>query len=218
MAIPKTIFQTFKTNDLPFLIRLRINRFRRNNPSYNYEFFDDKRIEDFLLKEFDRSTLELYQRINIGAAKADFFRYAVLLKYGGLYLDIDSGIRKNLDEFIRPDDTAIISRERNPEVFVQWALIFDKNHPFLQKTFNRVIENLAGNKYPHDVHRMTGPTVYSQSIKDCLALDPSIPHRVLGIDYNGYLKFKSPFSKGLYKKNEHWKKKQLLTPVIRNPQ
>ncbi|MET4080985.1 mannosyltransferase OCH1-like enzyme [Pedobacter sp. UYP30] len=214
MAIPKIIHQTFKTADLPFITRWHIAKFRKKNPEYRYEFYDDDRIISFLKEEYDDETLKLYQRINIGAAKADFFRYAVLYKKGGVYLDIDSGINVALDSFILPTDEAVISEERNPGLFVQWALIFNKEHPFLKQTFNLVCENIRTNKYPHDVHKMTGPTVYTKAINFVLKNQPTVNYRLLGTDYMGFLTFKYAFSKLLYKKGEHWKKMQLTNPVL----
>ncbi|WP_265840356.1 glycosyltransferase [Pedobacter sp. PLR] len=216
MAIPKIIHQTFKSADLPYLTRWHIARFRKKNPEYLYEFYDDQRIESFLSTEFGPDLLKKYQRLNIGAAKADFFRYAVLLKKGGVYIDIDSAINGKLDDFIKPDDSAIISREKNPSLYVQWALIFEPGHPFLQKTLELVCENIDNNTYPHDVHQMTGPTVYTKAINESLKENPSIKYRTLGVDYDGHLKFKYLFSKfSLYKDGEHWKKMQLTKPVLR---
>ena len=215
MAIPKIIHQTFKTEKLPFLTRWHINRFRRKNPDYTYEFYDDARIEDFLTAEFEPEIVALYRRINIGAAKADFFRYAVLFKKGGIYLDIDSSIKGSLNNLIKPDDTAVISREGNPDLYVQWALIFEAGHSFLQKTIELVCANLRDNTYPHDVHQMTGPVVYTRAINECISTIPGISYRTEGIDYNGHLKFKYPLSKLLYQKGEHWKKAQLTKPVIK---
>lgn len=215
MPIPKIIHQTFKSDKLPWLTRWQISRFRRNNPEYSYEFYDDRRINTFLAKEFDRETVDLYERINIGAAKADFFRYAVLLKKGGIYLDIDSTIKGKLSDFILPKDEAIISSENNPDLFVQWALIFAPNHPFMEKTLELVKSNIKANAYPHDVHRMTGPTVYTKAVNDVILHNPSVHYRRLGIDYERHLTFKYPLSKLLYKKGEHWKKMQLTTPVLR---
>ena len=71
MSIPKIIHQTFKTSELPFITRWHIARFRKKNPDYIYEFYNDQRIEAFLSKEFDKDILSLYKRINIGAAKAE---------------------------------------------------------------------------------------------------------------------------------------------------
>lgn len=216
MAIPKIIHQTFKTGELPFITRWHIAGFRKKNPEYAYEFYDDARIESFLAEEYDEEVLSLYKRINIGAAKADFFRYAVLLKKGGIYIDIDSGINGRLDDFIKPDDVAIITREGDPTLFAQWALIYSPQHPFLMKTMEMMLDNIRNNTHAHDIHQMTGPTVYTKAIIAALKIDENIPHRILGTDYNKHLKVKYKFGKFfLYEKGEHWKKKQLSTSVLK---
>lgn len=216
MSIPKFIFQTFKTSKLPFITRWHINRFKKRNPEYSYEFYDDGRIEDFFKTEYPEEVFKAYKKLNIGAAKADFFRYAILYKKGGVYLDIDSGISGRLADFIKPDDTAIITHEGDPCLFAQYALVYSAGHPFLKKTIDLVIENIKLNKFPNDVHAMTGPTVYTKAIEQCLQEDPNIPHRVFGTDYNGHLKVKYRFGKFfLYKRGDHWKKQQLVTPVIK---
>lgn len=216
MPIPKIIHQTFKTSKLPFITRWHISRFRKKNPDYAYEFYDDTRIEKFLSEEFDEETFKLYKRLHIGAAKADFFRYAVLYKKGGVYLDIDSAINGSLNNFIKPDDCAIITREGDPTFFAQWALIFDAGHAFLKKTIEIVLENIRTNAYPNDVHKMTGPTAYTLAINECLKENPNIPYRIFGTDYNKHLKVKYKLGKFfLYEKDNHWKKKQLTTPVLK---
>ncbi len=215
MSIPKVIYQTYKTSKLPLLTQWHIKNFRKRNPDYDYRFYDDERIESFFASEFPQGVFQLYKKLNIGAAKADMFRYAVLLKKGGIYLDIDSIITGRLDDYIKPEDNAIISRERHPGLFVQWALIFAPNHPFLQKTMDKIIQNIDENKYPHDVHRMTGPTVYSEAINECIADNPNISYRIMGTDYDSLFRFKYPFHSLFYNKNEHWKKKQLSTPVLK---
>ncbi len=216
MSIPKIIHQTFKSAKLPLLTRWHISGFRKKNPGYTYEFYDDARIDTFLKEEFDPAVFTAYKKINIGAAKADFFRYAVLYKKGGVYVDIDSGINSKLDDFIKPDDQAIITREGNPDLFAQWALIYSPGHPFLAKTIEVVLENLRLNKYPHDVHQMTGPSAYTLAINESLKNDPDIDYRLLGTDYDGHLKVKYKLGKFfLYEKGDHWKKKQLTTPVLK---
>ena len=217
MAIPKIIHQTFKSSKLPWLTRWHISRFRKNNPDYIYEFYDDARIDTFILEGFGEEVFHLYKRLNIGAAKADFFRYAVLYKKGGVYVDIDSGINGSLNDFILPTDVAVITKERNPDLFVQWALIYEAGHPFLEKTIEIVLENINTNAYPHDVHKMTGPTAYTLAINQCINQNPNIQYRVFGMDYNNHFTIKYKFGKFfLYNDGDHWKKKQLITPVLKS--
>lgn len=218
MPIPKIIHQTFKSSNLPFLTRWHISRLRKKNPEYTYEFYDDLRIEQFISEEFDQNTLNLYQKLNIGAAKADFFRYAVLLKKGGIYLDIDCYVRRPFREFLEERDTAVLSPEKNPIFFVQWAMIYEAGHPFLERTMTMMLHNIRHNKYPHDVHKMTGPTVYSLAINECLKEDPKIKYRIFGIEYDHYLKDKYKLAKFfLYKKKSaHWKKLQETSTVLKS--
>ena len=185
------------------------------NPSYEYRFYDDHEIDKFIQEEFDSETYSQYLKLNIGAAKADFFRYAMLFKKGGVYVDIDSRVAGDLDDWILPDDTGIITAERHPGMYVQWALVYDKGHPFLKKTLENVLDNIKDNRYPHDIHKMTGPTVYSDSIRSCLNDDPSIEYRDFGTDYEGKIQFKYWLSGLSYWRKEHWRKTQKRRPVLK---
>ena len=218
MSIPKNIFQTFKTKKLPLITRWHIWNMKRMNPEYQYNLYDDQDIKDFFKEEFAPEYLKAYNKLTIGAAKADFFRYAILYKKGGVYLDIDSGMTKPLKKLILPDDVALISRERHVHLYCQWALIFDKGHPFLQRTLEHVLENIQLHKFPNDIHATTGPTAFTKAIADCLQENPEIPYRIFdGIEYRGYLKFKYKLGKFfLYsKKSDHWKRKQLTQDIIK---
>ncbi len=216
MFIPKIIYQTFKTADLPIVTQWHIARLKKKNPNYRYEFYDDERIENFIAIEYSDEVLSLYQKINIGAAKADFFRYAILYKRGGVYLDIDSLSIAPLDSLIKPTDEALVAMECHPGICVQWALVFRAGHPFLKKTLELMLENIRTNRYPNDVHRMTGPTVYTLAINECLGQDHTIPYRLMGIDYEGCFKFHYAMSKFfLYQGDEHWKKAQVTQGVLK---
>jgi mannosyltransferase OCH1-like enzyme len=219
MAIPKTIYQTYKTSKLPWLTRWHIKQMLKKNPEYDYQFYDNDRVSSFIKDNFDEKTYSLYCKINIGACKADFFRYAILYKKGGVYLDIDSLILKKLDDFILPEDKAIITKEKNEGLLVQWGLIFEAQHPFLKRTLDLIIDNLEHNRFPFDVHKMTGPTAFTQAVNECRSASDTVQYRMLGVDYNGFLKFSYPLSKlmlyGIFKSG-HWKKEVIKKAVLKS--
>lgn len=209
MAIPKSIHQTFKTSKLPLITKWHIRQLKKKNPDYTYHFYDDNDIDAFIKAEFDQEVLNLYRKIKIGAAKADFFRYAILYKKGGIYLDIDSRIISPLSKFIISNDHAVISKESNLRNYIQYALFFEKEHPFLKKTLEVVMENLKENKYPGDVHKTTGPAAFTKAIEECLKENISVPYREMGIDYEGHVEFSYPMSKTFlygFSRKGHWKK------------
>jgi mannosyltransferase OCH1-like enzyme len=225
--IEKNIYQTYFTKILPDPIYTIINNHIANNPLYKYHFFDDNEMNDFVYSSFDNDIKTAYNALQIGAAKADFWRYLVLYKNGGVYIDMDSCINIPLDSFIQSNDTAIITRENNPNIFVQWGLFFAKDHPVLQKIIQYVTESIlkyVNKKEPvYDetvLLKVTGPTAFSHAIEthfdfrnirnkslydhtdeEIAQLIPSNRDdyvRVYGIDYNGACSFKHPYNMFLY--------------------
>lgn len=216
MAIPKIIHQTYSSwAEVPPVAKFHIWNMKRMNPTYEYRFYDDKAIEQFLKEEFEAEVYKQYSKLTIGAAKADFFRYAILLKKGGVYVDIDSRVKGNLDKWILPADKAVITSQRFEGLYVQWALIFDKGHPFLQRTLDKVIDNIQNNRFPNNVHKMTGPTAYSEAIKECIAEDPTIAYRAYGVDYMHKINAKFWTSRLSFRKKVHWKKEQENKEVLK---
>ncbi len=193
---------------------------KRQNKDYRYEFYDDARIDRFLKEEFPPEVFNAYNKLAIGAAKADFFRYAVLYKYGGVYVDIDGAIVRPLSKIIQDDDVAVLSREQHPGLFVQWALIYDKGHPFMLRTLNRCIENIAINKSPHNVLYMTGPNVYSEVINESLEKNERVPFRILGIDFErrklAVIIPKHFLNYFIYLKRPNWSNVQKTKKVLKN--
>ncbi len=218
MAIPKTIYQTFKSKDIPWLTKFYIWIFRQKNPDYDYVFFDDAAVDRFIQENFEERVYKAYSRLQIGAAKADFFRYAVLYINGGVYLDLDSDLLVSLDKHLQDSDVAVISPEKNhPEYFAQWALVFDKGHPFLKRTLDYAVENIEQKTYPHDVHKTTGPSVYTRAIQDEIKENPSVAYRVVEPDYKGLMQFKYKLGKLLIYRDRknHWKKLQKRITVVK---
>ena len=232
--IPKKIYQSWYTTQLPSRIAQRINSVKKLNPDYVHKIYTDAEIDTFVNSNFDGEIKKCYNRLNIIVAKVDFWRYLVLYKYGGVYLDMDSTILKPLKALIRDEDEAIITAEANPDLYVQWALIFKKGHPILERTIEMVIKNIRGNVYPNDIHKMTGPSVYSNAINeihrerykcdiahrdihkktDITYFSKLFSYRLYGVDYYPYFKFKYRGAKLLYANKARWREEQKVKQLL----
>lgn len=232
--IEKNIFQCWETKKFNDVIQQHINHIKNLNPNYTYNLYTDDDMDNFVNEHYKGEIYECYNKLNIIVAKADFWRYLVLYKYGGVYLDMDSDIITSLDMLINEDDEAIISAEKNPNYYVQWALIFSKEHPILKKTIELIVDNIKNNKYPNDIIKMTGPSVYSNAINeihmnlfnniinhkeinektDITYKSNNISYRLYSIDYNEYFSFHFEGCESLYINKKHWcielKEKNLL--------
>jgi len=113
MAIPKIIYQTNSSLKLPLYARLQIWNFKRRHKDFKYILYDDAMINDFIKNNFNQKIYDVYNSIQIGAAKADFFRYAILYINGGIYLDLDATIIiSSLNKILTPTSNAIIATEK----------------------------------------------------------------------------------------------------------
>lgn len=189
--IEKNIFQSWFTKNLNPIIENKINYFKNMNPEYKYNLYTDDEIDLFVNENYKGEIAECYNKINIIVAKVDFWRYLVLYKYGGVYLDMDSSIEYPLKELIKDDDQAIITAEGNPNMYVQWALIFAKEHPILKKTIELIVDNIKNNRFPNDIHKMTGPSVYTKAINEIHKqfFNKIINHKI--INHNTDITFKT---------------------------
>lgn len=236
--IPKNIFQSWISKELHPEVQKKVNHFKSLNKNYQYHLYTDEEMDEFVNKFYPGIIAECYNRLSIPVAKVDFWRYLVLYKYGGVYVDLDSSINISLDEFIRDEDDAIITAETNPDTFVQWALIFNKKHPILQKVIYLITFNIHNNIYPNNILKMTGPGVFSQAVRDVhremfknelnfkeITPDTDITfkndiasYRIYGVDYNNKFTFKTQESNFLYVEKEPWRselsRKQLLAPKL----
>tara|TARA_B100000287_G_scaffold435399_1_gene503506 strand:+ start:883 stop:1701 length:819 start_codon:yes stop_codon:yes gene_type:complete len=79
--IPKIIWRTTNKKDYT-------NDISQISKGFVIKDFDDKDCINFLIENYGEDYVNVFNKLNVGAHKADFWRYAALYKYGGVYLDI----------------------------------------------------------------------------------------------------------------------------------
>ena len=128
------------------------------NSGWKQTIYGDYEIENFIKNEFGENNilLKAYNLINpkYGAARADFFRYLVIYRYGGLYLDMKSCVTDKIPDI--PNDKHLwISHWGyflsflNPQSYLfkngefqQWYIYGKKGSPILRDIINLVVNNI----------------------------------------------------------------------------
>ena len=113
--IPKTIHQIFipdKTK-MHSVFQNNVDCIKKLNPNWKHILYDNNDIDKYIKTNYGIQMLNIYNMINpeYAAARADFFRYLLMYKEGGVYLDIKSGMKYALDVIINEDDQYIIKME-----------------------------------------------------------------------------------------------------------
>ena len=238
MPIPKIIYQTWKTTNLHNnCIKIR-NDIKQLNPEYQIILYDDKDIDNFIKNNFDSYIYNCYLQLNVGAAKADFWRYCILYKNGGVYLDIDSEICRPLDELIVGDEQCIITREGNQGMFNNWIMIFEKEHPILLECINKCCYNIT-NKTTNDICLLTGPhgpftdvinslliPLYNNNKVTNLYFEDDtdlnnvlnkntnkVRCRFYSVDMGPFAKFKHRYINDLYENHTYWRDEKVIFKI-----
>jgi mannosyltransferase OCH1-like enzyme len=90
--IPKVIWQTWKSRHVGASAYKALNTWITYNPEYEYIFFEDQDVEEFMCTFAPTySTIVAYDLLRFGACRADIWRVLVTERYGGIYIDSDSG-------------------------------------------------------------------------------------------------------------------------------
>jgi mannosyltransferase OCH1-like enzyme len=135
--IPKTIYLSYKTKDIPEYI---IKKWNEIYPDYKVKLYDNNDCIDFLNKEFGQEYVDIFNYIKDGPIKADFWRVCILYKYGGIYSDIDIEPLVNIEKIMLPDTTFITclsaySKNINPHFIVS-----EPKHKVLKMCIDKYLE------------------------------------------------------------------------------
>lgn len=193
--IPKIIHQTYSSPVLPDELESISRDLRLRNPDWEYRFYDEEARSSFISKNYDPEVYSIYNSINpsYGAARADLFRYLVLYKEGGVYLDIKSSCSVPLSDLIDENDEFFISNWPNLKgeefygagllkelqdieygEYQQWYIISKPNSPFLKAVIDKVLSNIKDytpwkvGVAKVGVLRLTGPIPYTLAIHPLL--------------------------------------------------
>jgi mannosyltransferase OCH1-like enzyme len=197
--IPKNLFQTFKTNNVPSGMYNAAMSWVNNHPEYSYQFFDDDDCRELINKHFGDDVLDAYNMLSIGAFKADLWRYCVLYVHGGVYVDLDTLSLANLRGIIDADDEFITPFAGMVKGGVFNAVICSiPGHEFLKRAIEEATRLIHLGTADHPL-AMTGPLCLGRSINHILARDVNTEFLEGKYDINGYSfkileKIKSPDS------------------------
>jgi mannosyltransferase OCH1-like enzyme len=141
------IIQTYKTRNVPTSLRLLSEKVQRLHPSWNYKFFTDEDIVRFFNEDVPH-LLETFKGLGLKIQQLDFFRYAVVHYYGGLYLDMDMDMTTPFDGMDLTKCYFPLEAENNGDPVLQkqnirflvgnYAFYAPKGHPFLEALMGNV--------------------------------------------------------------------------------
>lgn len=171
--IPKTIYQTYGCDysELPLYIKNCTETWKEKNPDFKYVYMSEKECYDFILNNYDQRYADIYSGLKHKAMKGDWWRYLIINKLGGVYMDIDTVCRKPLSNEIDLSHDFITTLDLEPNaLFTQWGFASNKNNNILNNLISHILDNY--DNYPANKRiiktDLTGPSAFQKSIVEII--------------------------------------------------
>jgi mannosyltransferase OCH1-like enzyme len=152
--IPKRIHQIWLGGKLPEKYKRHTATWKQYHPTWKYKLWTDRDIEDFGLRN-----KTLFNHAKNNGQRSDIFRYEILNRYGGIYVDTDFECLKPFDDLLYLDFFTGISWDTKLVLYI--GLIASvPEHPILKQC----IESMSAYD-GHDANMVmntTGPYYFTR--------------------------------------------------------
>jgi mannosyltransferase OCH1-like enzyme len=187
--IPLDIYQTWFTKNLPPGMINSINKLKKDNPEFTFYLFDDNDCKTFIKDNFGIKVYDAFENLIPGAYKADLWRYCILYKKGGIYIDIK--FHTNNFNLIQLTDNNYFVKdrdgywERNKIGIYNGFIISKPKNPIFLNCINDIVKNVnAGYKGLNSLHP-TGPGLLGNYFKNTDEFLLQFSKNGLNIQYKG---------------------------------
>jgi len=165
--IPYKIFQTWRDSTPHRTISHTINLVKFWNGDAEYTYYDNI-AQKHSIDATD--VLNAYNNLIPGAYRADLWRYYMLCKHGGVYIDAKlvqiAAFRQYLDEY-----ELVIVKDRNTGCVYNGFICAKAGHPLVASAMAQCIANIAAESYGENPLDITGPQIFGRCYNRMLGRD-----------------------------------------------
>jgi hypothetical protein len=165
--IPKIIFQTMETTLVTVNLRSCIEQVRSVNPGYKYYYFTSYDCRTFIQKYYP-DVLEAYDVLLPGAYKADLWRYCVLHKYGGFYMDCRMYPYASFNSVITKEAEFMSCIDGTPNMLYQAILGALPQSSYMKNAIDECLDNIKRRQNRIGDLAITGPRAMGRALNKSL--------------------------------------------------
>lgn len=168
-GVPLVIYESWHSSYVPPKMKENIYSLLNKNPKFDYYLYTDDDCADYIKVNFSEEVLKAFNTLKPGAYKSDLWRYCIMYKQGGVYLDIKYNTLESLEDIIT----------RTPEVFVKdldhginegvtcfynGIMISPPGNDVFKNCIDEIVENCKKRVYNINSLDVTGPCLLGRKL------------------------------------------------------
>ena len=203
--IPRVVWQTNYTRSvtLPVYVNHLFNRLMA--PTFEFRWVGDEEADEFVQAECSERTWNNYRRLQIGAARADFWRVLILYAKGGVYIDVDATLVWPLGSTVKNHREIIMF---HGERFTNFFMASEAGNEHFSLIIDQIDRNIEEGTLT-SVFDLTGPTAVIN------ALDGIQVNTAMYSEVCREALFTSKFFQYRDRPGHHWGTAQAKIPIIK---
>jgi hypothetical protein len=176
-GVPLAIYQSWVTNTMPPKMRENMNALLKTNPEFDHYLYSHERCLQFIKDNYPQKVVDAYKSLKPGAYKSDLWRYCILYKLGGVYLDVKfytavpivNLLEKHPEIYSRDTvaeytDEAELKCKWKPAVY-NGFLVTPPNNKIFKDCINEIVKNCQKRDYTNSILHITGPCLLGRLVK-----------------------------------------------------
>jgi mannosyltransferase OCH1-like enzyme len=171
LNLPLVIYHSWQSNSVPPKMKKNIYSLLESNPDFDYYLYSDAASREFIKNNYDNDVVDAFDTLKPGAYKSDLWRYCILYKNGGVYIDIKyntvvpliSIVERTPTVFI--NDREIIHNNIKQDCIYNGFIITPPGNKVLKDCIDEIVENCKNKLYKMNDIDVTGPCLLGRNMK-----------------------------------------------------
>jgi mannosyltransferase OCH1-like enzyme len=168
--------------NIPQKMQLVIDKNRELNPEFNFFIYSDDACRDYIRRNFEKEVVDAFDTLVPGAYKSDLWRYCILYKEGGVYMDIKMECKVPFSRLIKQQPITLVADL--PHTYAVsittgiWNgfMIYPPKNNVFRSCIDKIIENCNTKEYGRSPLDITGPHLIGDIVE---------------LEYPGQIKYKT---------------------------
>jgi mannosyltransferase OCH1-like enzyme len=167
-GIPNVIFGYWHNKELPPGMMATVEHVRQMNPGFEYIIFTEDDAKEFIRKEYSNDVLRAFNCLKPSSYKSDLWRFCVLYRYGGIYIDVKFDTDVPFKDII-PSDGIIYVKDRDGHCgggngCYTAMIVSPPGNIVFKYCIDEIVENCKTKNYRGGSLDVTGPCLLSRMI------------------------------------------------------
>lgn len=171
-GVPLVFYQSWHSNKVPVKMKETIYKLLDMNPEFDYYLYSDEKSLEYIKEKYDNDVVDAFNTLKPGAYKSDLWRYCVLYKEGGVYLDIKFYSVVPLLNIIRDNPIIYVRDLPHPCGGIYNAFMASPpNNDIFKHCIDDIVNSCKLKLYKDTQLSITGPCLLGDMVKKYIEAD-----------------------------------------------